>query len=124
MGVERIRDEGQIIQTPRGKLLGVVDSQTEFDRLVQALTGAGFKARTLCGEEGLQLLERLDQFFFSDMEERVLRRHIEELKAGHVVVAIETASNRLDDAVRIATENGARGLVHFGHVAVTLLTKS
>jgi endo-alpha-1,4-polygalactosaminidase (GH114 family) len=110
MGVQRIHDEGQTLQTPTGKVIGVVDSRAEFDRLAQALTSAGF-------------LDRIDQFFFSDMEERVLSRHIEELKAGHFIILIEAASDRRDEAVRVATQNGARRLVHFGHLAITWLTK-
>lgn len=123
MGVQRIHDEGQTLNTPTGKVLGIVDSRAEFDGLAQALTSAGFKAASLCGQEGIGLLERIDQFFFSDMEERVLQRHIEELKAGHIIVAIEAASERRDEAVQIATQNGARRLVHFGHLAVTWLTR-
>lgn len=123
MSVQRIHDEGQTLQTPTGKVLGIVDSRAEFDVLGQALTSAGFKTEALCGKEGVRLLERIDQFFFSDMEERVLRRHIEELKAGHIIILIEAASDRRDEAVSIATQNGARRLVHFGHLAVTWLTK-
>lgn len=123
MSVQRIRDEGQTLQTPTGKVLGIVDSRAEFDTLAQALTSAGFKAQSLCGDEGIALLERIDQFFFSDMEDRVLLRHIKELKAGHIIVLIEVASDRRDEAVSVATQNGARRLVHFGHLAITWLTK-
>jgi hypothetical protein len=56
------------------------------------------------------------------MEDRVLERHIRELKAGHFIVGIETPSDRVDDAVRIATQHGARRLVHFGPWRITWLT--
>ena len=123
MGVQRIHDEGQTLKTPTGKVLGIVDSRAEFDTLAHALTSAGLRAEALCGDEGVALLERIDQFFFSDMEERVLHRHINELKAGHIIVLIEAGSDRRDEAVSVATQNGARRLVHFGHLAVTWLTK-
>lgn len=42
------------------------------------------------------------------MEERVINRHIEELKAGHVIVAIETPHERVADAVRVASPFAAR----------------
>ena len=71
----------------------------------------------------MALLERVDGFFFSDMEDRVLARHIEELNAGHKIVAIEVPSERVDEATRIASENGARRLVYFGPLTVTWLTK-
>ena len=48
---------------------------------------------------------------------------VEELKAGHIIIAIETPSERLDEAVKIASQNGARRLVHFGLMTVTWLTK-
>ena len=123
MSVHPIRDEGQTLQVPQGKILGIVESQSDLDSLAKSLASAGFKAKTLGGEEGVALIERIDQFFFSDMEERVLNRHIEELKAGHFIVSIEAASDRRDEAVSIAGQNGARRLVHFGHLAVTWLTK-
>jgi hypothetical protein len=78
---------------------------------------------TISGEEGVRLLERVHTFFFSDMEERVLKRHIDELKAGHIVVAIKAPSDRVNEATEIASQNGARRLVHFGALTVTWLTK-
>ena len=57
------------------------------------------------------------------MEDRVLARHIQELKAGHRIVAIDTPPERVDEATRIASENGARRLVYFGRMTITWLTK-
>jgi hypothetical protein len=124
MNVEKIRDEGQTLSYPTGKVLGIVDSRAVLDGLARAMGSAGFaKIKVLSGEEGVNLLERSEGFFFSDMEERVLARHIEELKAGHLIIAIETPSDRLDEAVTIASQNGARRLVHFGWATVTWLTQ-
>jgi hypothetical protein len=119
-----IRDEGQTLGSPTGKLLGVVETRTNLEALAASLKSAGFtKLEYLIGEEGVALLERVDGFFFSDMEDRVLARHIEELKAGNKIVAIEVPSDRVDEATRIASENGARRLVYFGLLTVTWLTK-
>jgi hypothetical protein len=124
MGFERIRDEGQTLGVPTGKVLGIVDTRAEFDNVVRALKSAGFDTITaICGEEGVELLERVSTFFFSDLEERVLNRHIEELKAGHIIVGIETPSDRVDEAVSVATQHGARRLVHFGLMTITWHTK-
>jgi hypothetical protein len=124
MGFERVRDEGQTLGVPTGKLLGIVDTRAEFDDVVRALKSAGFdKITAICGEEGVQLLERVSTFFFSDMEERVLNRHIEELKAGHIIVGIEAPSDRVDEAASVATQHGVRRLVHFGLMTITWLTK-
>jgi hypothetical protein len=124
MGIERIRDEGQTLGIPTGKVLGIVDTRAEFDNLVQALKSAGFsKITAICGDEGVQLLERVSTFFFSDMEERVLNRHIEELKSGSIIVGIESPSDRVDEAVRVAKQHGARRLVHFGLTTITWHTR-
>jgi hypothetical protein len=124
MAIEKIRDVGQALRYPRGKVLGIVDSQDVLDRLGRELESAGFtKIKVLSGEEGATILERSEGFFFSDMEERVLARHIEELKAGRFIIAIDTPSNRIDEAVALASQNGARRLVHFGWATVTWLTK-
>jgi hypothetical protein len=118
-----IRDEGQTLTVPAGKILGIVDTRNEFEALVPALAEAGFdKVQALVGDEGVALLERVNGFFFSDMEDRVLERHIRELKAGHFIVGIETPSDRVDEAARIATQYGARRLVHFGPWRITWLT--
>jgi hypothetical protein len=123
MNVEKIRDRGQTLGSPFGKVLGIVDSKDICDKVAAALAADGFsKVQVLVGEEGVQLLERVDQFFFSDMEDRILRRHLEELRAGHAIIAIETPSERVDEAVRIASANGARRLVHFGFLTVSWLT--
>ena len=124
MNVKRIRDEGQTLTVPTGKILGIVDTREEFDVLIPALAKAGFdKVEAICGEEGVSLLERVDNFFFSDMEDRVLKRHIEELKAGHIIVAIQAQADRVEEAVDVAAQNGARRLVHFGHWQITWHTK-
>ena len=124
MNVERIRDEGQQLRSPTGKVLGIVETRADYEKLVPALKAAGFdRIESLFGDDGVQLLERVGGFFFSDMEERVLARHIDELKAGHMVVLISTPSDRVDELTEIAARNGARRLVHFGLMAVTWLTK-
>jgi hypothetical protein len=124
MGFERIRDEGQTLDIPAGKVLGIVNTRAEFDDVVRALRSAGFHTITaIWGEEGVQLLERVGTFFFSDLEERVLIRHIEELKAGHIIIGIEAPSGRVDEAVSIAEQHGAHHLVHFGLMTITWHTK-
>ncbi len=124
MSVKRIRDEGQTLTVPTGKVLGIVDTREEFDALIRALKTAGFdKVEALFGEEGVSLLERVDTFFFSDMEDRVLARHIDELKAGHIIVTIQAQADRVDELLEDASQNGARRLVHFGQWQITWLTK-
>lgn len=120
MSVKKIHDEGQTLTVPTGKVLGIVDTRDEFDGLIRALNNAGFdKIEALSGEDGVSLLERADNFFFSDMEDRVLKRHIDELKAGHLIITIQAKADRIDEVVRVASQNGARRLVHFGQWQIT-----
>lgn len=122
MSVEPVSDQGQALSYPRGKVLGIVATQGQLNDVVAALKRAGFGGITaLHGEDGVQLLERVSNFFFSDMEERVLQRHIEELKEGHFIIAVEVASSRAEEAANVASEHDARGLVHFGLLTVTWL---
>lgn len=126
MAVQRIRDEGQTLRPPTGKLLGILDTRAEFDNVVRAMESVGVTSiEALYGEDGVNLLERVNTltFFFSDMEERVLQRHIEELKAGHIIALIKVPADRIDETAEIATKNGARRLVYFGFTTVTWLTK-
>ena len=122
MSVEPISDQGQTLSYPRGKVLGIVDTQGQLDDIVASLSKAGFKGiKALHGQDGIQLLERVNSFFFSDMEERVLERHIQELQEGHFIVAVETPSERAEEAAEVASKHGARRLVHFGLLTVTWL---
>lgn len=123
MNIKPIQDEGQTLRAPSGKLLGIVDSQSELQGLASALKAAGFDSvETISGDDGVRLLERAGTFFFSDLEDRVLARHLEEIKAGNIVVAIKTPAERVEEATQIATQNGARRLIHFGAMSITWLT--
>lgn len=124
MAVEKIHDKGQTLSPPIGKLVGIVDSRADFDNVARALEVAGLTSiEALCGAEGVNLLERVHTFFFSDMEDRVLQRHIEELKAGHIVILVKTPADRIEEAAKIATRNGVWRIVYFGFTTVTWLTK-
>ena len=105
MTVTQIRDEGQTLSVPRGKVVGIADTRAVFDEVAQALRAGGFeKIEALSGQEGVNLLERIHTFFFSDMEDRMLTNHIEELKADHIIMLIETPTDRVDEAVSIASQ--------------------
>jgi hypothetical protein len=122
VSVEPITDQGQSLSYPTGKVLGVADTQAQLDAVAAALRKAGFgKARALHGEDGVHLLERVNTFFFDEHEERVLQRHIQELKAGHFILSVPTPPDRALEAAAVASEHGARLLVHFGALTTTWL---
>jgi len=94
----------QKLAPPVGKVLGVVDTQKQLDEVTAALQKAGFaKVAAIKGEDGVNLLERVEGFFFSDAEERVLARHIDELNAGHFVFAVAASGDRVNDMAEIAS---------------------
>ena len=120
MSVAKTHDRGQTLHYPTGKVLGIVDTEAELKGLIAALNDAGFgEIESLHGKEGIQLLKRVEKFFFSDIEAVVINRHIYELEAGHTIVAIKPPPDRVDEAVSVASRNGARRLVYFGSLAVT-----
>jgi len=122
MSVEPMSDQGQTLGYPSGKVVGVVDTQAQFDEVVAALKKAGFEGiRALHGADGLQLLDRVNSFFFNQYEERVLQRHIQELEQGHFIFSVPTSSGRAQEAANVASEHGARVLVHFGYLTLTWL---
>src|SRR5262245_36748917 len=124
MTVTKIHDEGQPLSVPRGKVVATADTRAVFDDAAQALQARGFeKIEALSGQEGVNLLERIHTFFFSDMEDRMLANHIKDLKADHIIMLIETPTDRVDQVVSIASQRGAHCLVHFGFATVTWLTK-
>jgi len=122
MSVEPMSDQGQTLGYPQGKVVGVVDTQGQFDEVVAALKKAGFDGiQALHGADGLQLLDRVNTFFFNDYEERALQRHIQELEQGHFIFSVPTSSSRAQEAANVASGHGARVLVHFGYLTLAWL---
>ena len=124
MSVKKLHDRGQTLRYPTGKVLGIINTKAELKRLIAAMKEAGFgEIELLQGKEGIRLLKRVGKFFFSDIEMVMINRQICELEAGHTIVAIKTPSHRVDEALNLASKNGARRSVHFGTVAVTWHSK-
>ncbi|HAH49579.1 MAG TPA: hypothetical protein DCM07_33025, partial [Planctomycetaceae bacterium] len=74
--------------------IGFVNGKVEFEAFADVLLAAGYPATAvtvLQGEDGIHLLERMDEnrFFFSDSEDSIIQTGIEELKRGHYAVSIE-----------------------------------
>ncbi|KAA0131535.1 hypothetical protein FYZ48_25675 [Gimesia chilikensis] len=117
---EPLVDHGQILNGPIGKVIGFVDGKAECEKFADALQAAGYPASALTvleGEDGVHLLERLDEnrFFFSDSEDSIIRTGIEELKHGHYAVSIEvTDRQHAVDIVNLAKPLEGHGFVYFG----------
>ena len=93
MTATTIRDHGQDLPAPEGRAIGFVDSKEEFDMVTHALTVAGYadaKILALHGEEGIDMLQRLQKGFnFGDGEDAIMEFSIEELRAGHYALGVE-----------------------------------
>jgi hypothetical protein len=113
-------DHGQTLTAPKGKVIGFLDEKVEFEAFTDALSAAGYPAKTittLCGEDGIQLLERLqaNSFFFGDSEDSIIQLSIRELKQGHYAVAVEvTDRQQAVEIASLAAPHGGHRFTYFG----------
>jgi len=120
MTIEPIADHGQKLAPPAGKVIGFIDGKVEFDAFAQAVQAAGYPATSitsLYGEDGIHLLERLQEnsFFFGDSEDSVIQLSIRELRQGHYAAAVEVTDH--EQAVQIASlakPHGGHSFSYFG----------
>ena len=119
MAVEPVIDHGQELAPPEGQTIGFVDTKEQFDAVTQALKGAGYpdsKIIALEGEDGIQMLKRLQKSFnFGDGEDAIMEFSIKELRAGHYALGIEAEDRAV--ALRIASLSeplGAHSFSYFG----------
>jgi hypothetical protein len=119
MTVKPAIDHGQQLARPEGQAIGFVDTKEQFDAVTKALKVAGYaepNITALKGEDGVDMLERLQQTFnFGDGEDAFMEFSIKELQAGHYAIGVE-AKDR-DDALQVArlTESlGAHSFSYFG----------
>ena len=121
-------DHAQELATPVGQAIGFVDTKVQFDAVTQALKAAGYadsKIIALQGEDGGEMLERLQQTFnFGDGEDAVIEFALKELRAGHYALGVEV--NDRDGALQVASLSealGAHSFSYFGTWANERLTR-
>lgn len=119
MTVKPVIDQGQELATPEAQVIGFVDTKEQFDAVTQALKATGYADSTIValrGEDGIDMLERLQETFnFGDGEDAVIEFSIRELKAGNYALGIE-AKDRAG-ALRVASllePLGAHSFSYFG----------
>lgn len=119
MSVQLTVDHGQDLAAPEGQAIGFVDTKEQFDAVTGALKDAGYAESTIIalhGEDGMQMLKRLEKDFnFGDGEDAVMEFSLKELQAGHYALGI-VAKDRAD-ALRIASLSeplGAHSFSYFG----------
>jgi hypothetical protein len=128
MVVQPVENKGQEISPPEGRVMGFVNSKAEFDAVIKALNDAGYtgsKVTVLCGDDGVRVLEGLnDSFFFSDPEYQFVARGLNELREGHYALAVEVDDK--EDAVKITelvTPLGGHSFRYFGFWVSERLSK-
>ena len=128
MAVKPVIDHGQELARPEGQAIGFVDTKEQFDAVTKALKAAGYADSNIIalqGEDGIEMLERLQKTFnFGDGEDAFMESAIKELRAGHYALGIE-AEDR-EDAVRVASLSeplGAHSFSYFGTWANERLTR-
>ena len=123
-----LRDHEQEMPAPQGHAIGFVDTAAQCDKFTQALSMAGFSARTirvLHGEDGINLLNRMmTGSLWGETAEEVFQRGLIELGNGHYVVIVECEDH--DEAMviaRVATLHGGRAFNYFGLLIDEQLTR-
>jgi hypothetical protein len=119
MDVQPALDHGQELARPSGQAIGFVNTKEQFDDVTNALKTAGYNPPTISalkGEDGIDLLERLQKTFsFGDGEDALMEFAVKELQAGHYAIGVE-AKDR-DDALQVASLTeplGAHSFSYFG----------
>lgn len=119
MAVKPVRDHGQELGRPDRQVIGFVDTKEQVDAVTKALKAAGYAESNIValkGEDGIDMLERLQETFnFGDGEDALMEFSIKELQAGHYALGVE-ADDR-DGALRVASLSeplGAHSFSYFG----------
>jgi hypothetical protein len=111
------------LRYPTRKVVGVVDTAEQLERILAALSERGIDRKEImvfAGEEGIQSIDpagryhgllgrltRVIQVIGEELEH--MRRYEEELRAGHYVVVVSVDEDRKKEAAREVLES------HGGH---------
>jgi hypothetical protein len=127
----------EFIHYPTDMLIGVIDEADAAQAALHELTERGFneeEIRVLCGPEGAKqldvsgkehgLLGRLARLLLNvaDGESEAIRRHEQELQAGHFLIAVPAAEPAARERAReILLEHGGHYINFFGAWTVETL---
>jgi hypothetical protein len=120
MTIEPLADHGQTIAPPAGKVIGFLDGPAEYEAFAAAVRSAGYPdsaITSLCGDDGLRLLQRLKKtsFFFGDSEDSVIELGMRELGQGHYAAAIDVSDReQAEQITQLASPHGGHGFRYFG----------
>jgi len=107
-----------------GKVIGVVKFQHQLKSLSESLAILGVgEVEVLNGDSGTKRLETwketVSQYFFGDMEGKMLQRYLDAVANDLFVFAVVVEPELANKTAEIAKMQGASEIVHFGNSAVT-----
>lgn len=107
-----------------GKVVGAVRTSDQLASLVEALEQIGVsEVEVLQGASGNEQLEAwkesFSQYFFGDMELKMLQRYIDAVAAEFIVFSAVVESDQADETAETAKAHEAIDVVYFGNSAVT-----
>lgn len=107
-----------------GKVIGVIERRDQVQPLCDELSTLGVReVEVLEGETGIKRMESsldaVSQFFFGDMESKMVQRYLDAVKQGMIVFVALVVPETADQAAETAKGRGALNVVHFGNSVVT-----
>lgn len=107
-----------------GTIMGVVTDRSQLTALCESLETLGAnEVEILTGSAGTDRLESLKesvaQYFFGDMEAKMLQRYLDAVTNNQSVFVAALDPEVAPKAAEIAKTHGASDVVYFGNSAVT-----
>ncbi len=107
-----------------GKVIGVLKQQSQLETLIEALAKLGVDdVEAYSGTNGTEQLETwkeaVSQYFFGDMEGKMVQRYLDAVEGNLIVFAVVVESAGAGKVAEVAKSQGASNVVHFGNSAVT-----
>ena len=124
METETEASESKTGSTLYGKVIGVMERRDQVQPLCDELLTLGVReVEVLEGETGIKRMEKsldaVSQFFFGDMESKMVQRYLDAVKLGMIVFVALVVPETADQAAETAKGRGALNVVHFGNSVVT-----
>ena len=121
-------DYGQELPKLQGHTIGVVDSPSACEPIVDALDVAGIdNSRILIfeGDDGVQLIDRMmSRNQWGESAEVFLKQARAELKDGHAIISVQVAdADEASVVAAVATQFTGRSFYPFGELVDIRLTR-
>jgi len=109
--------------TPFGKVMGIVESLEQLQKISDSLRGFGVQQiEVMGGNRGRNKLdEERDELTdgWGDMEEKEVKKYLDAVKRGLIVFAATVEPEISSQVANAAKALGATEIVHFGSLVIT-----